>query len=200
VLALGEQEGLPSAGAPTSPSPRSVEAPQNEIHGGERSEITSIRPQELHGPLYGTGRGLEWERQETEIVEAVVVEGGGEAIQERKKPSVQKDKPKQPSVGDQRDLAEVADADDRKDKKATKALPATQPNTPEISEHRFRLRGIRTRQLAEGQAKTTQYRVVWGEHPSRSDSWVNEDDVQISRTITLRSFLSIFDVPGEQRL
>ncbi|KAG9230420.1 hypothetical protein BJ875DRAFT_499140 [Amylocarpus encephaloides] len=64
----------------------------------------------------------------------------------------------------------------RKDEEATETLPATQP---EIDEHRFRLRGIRTRQLAERQTKTTQYRVVWGKHPNRSDYWVNEDDIQV---------------------
>ncbi|KAI1501354.1 hypothetical protein F5X99DRAFT_204008 [Biscogniauxia marginata] len=62
------------------------------------------------------------------------------------------------------------------DKEATEALPATQL---EIDKHRFRLRGIRTQQLPGHQTKTTQYRVVWGEHPNRSDSWVNEDDIQI---------------------
>jgi hypothetical protein len=59
-------------------------------------------------------------------------------------------------------------------------LPATQPEIPEINEHRFRLRGVRARQLAGRQIKTTQYRVVWGEHPNRSDSWFNEDDTRMS--------------------
>ncbi|KAH7418667.1 hypothetical protein BKA64DRAFT_701183 [Cadophora sp. MPI-SDFR-AT-0126] len=63
------------------------------------------------------------------------------------------------------------------DKEATEALPATQL---EIDHRHFRLRGIRTRQLVGRQTKATQYRVVWGEHPNRYDSWVNEDDVQIS--------------------
>jgi hypothetical protein len=60
------------------------------------------------------------------------------------------------------------------------ALPAAQPKIPEIDEHRFRLRGVRARQLAGRQTKTTQYRVVWGEYPNRSDFWFNEDDIQIS--------------------
>jgi hypothetical protein len=76
-------------------------------------------------------------------------------------------------------LVEVVDADDPKDKKATGALPIMQPEVPEIDEHRFRLRGIRTRQLAERQTKTIQYRVVWGKYPNRSDSWVNENDIQV---------------------
>ena len=83
------------------------------------------------------------------------------------------------SDGDQQDLVEVVDADDPKDKESTVALPATQPEIPEIERH-FRLRGIRTQPLAGRQTGTTKYRVVWGEHPNRSDSWVNEDDVRMS--------------------
>jgi hypothetical protein len=82
--------------------------------------------------------------------------------------------------GDQQDLVEVVDADGPKDKEATEALPPTQPEIPEIDEHRFRLRGIRTQPLAGRQTRTTQYRVVWGEHPNKSDSWVNEEDMWIS--------------------
>jgi Ni/Co efflux regulator RcnB len=81
------------------------------------------------------------------------------------------------ALGDQQNQAEVDDTDDPMDKEATEALPAMQL---EIDNHHFRLRGIRTQQLARRQTKTTQYRVVWGEHPNRSDSWVNEDDVLIS--------------------
>jgi hypothetical protein len=46
-LTLGGQrvESL-SAGAPTSPSPRSAEAPQDEIQSRERSETTGNRPEE----------------------------------------------------------------------------------------------------------------------------------------------------------
>jgi hypothetical protein len=72
-----------------------------------------------------------------------------------------------PAVGDQQNQAEVDDTDDPMDKEATEALPTTQL---EIDNHHFRLRGIRTQQLAGRQTKTTQYRVVWGEHPNRSDS------------------------------
>jgi hypothetical protein len=82
-----------------------------------------------------------------------------------------------PAVGDQQNQVEVDDTDDPTDKEATEALPATQL---EIDKHRSRLRGIRTQQLPGRQTKTTQYRVEWGEHPNTSDSWVNEDDVQIS--------------------
>jgi hypothetical protein len=81
------------------------------------------------------------------------------------------------AVDDQQNQAEVDDTTDPMDKEATEALPATQL---EIDHRHFRLRGIRTRQLVGRQTKATQYRVVWGEHPNRSDSWVNEDDVQIS--------------------
>ena len=67
-----------------------------------------------------------------------------------------------------------------KTKEATEALPAAQPKIPKIDEHRFRLRGVRARQFARRQIKTTQYRVVWGQYPNRSDSWFNEDDVRMS--------------------
>jgi hypothetical protein len=80
-------------------------------------------------------------------------------------------------VGDQQNQAEVDDTDDPMDKEATEALPTAQL---EIDNHHFRLRGIRSWQLAGRQMKTTQYRVVWGEHPNRSDSWVNEDDIRMS--------------------
>ncbi|KAH9204648.1 hypothetical protein DL95DRAFT_418097 [Leptodontidium sp. 2 PMI_412] len=47
-LALGEQQvESSSAGTPTFPSPRSAEAPQDEIQSGERSETTGTRPKEL---------------------------------------------------------------------------------------------------------------------------------------------------------
>jgi hypothetical protein len=39
----------------------------------------------------------------------------------------------------------VVDADDPDDKEATEALSATQLKIPEIEEHRFRLREVRTR-------------------------------------------------------
>jgi hypothetical protein len=60
--------------------------------------------------------------------------------------AAQKEELRPPAVGegDQQDLVKVVDADDLKDKEASKALPATQPEIPEINEHRFRLRGIRT--------------------------------------------------------
>ena len=134
-LALEEQVKSSSASAPTSPSPRSVEAPQDEIQSRERSEATGSRPEELQEvSRHGTAQGLEeWEHRESEVV--MVVEELG-----------------QPAVGDQQDLVEVEEA--------TEALPATQPEIPKIDEHRFRLRGVRVRQLPGRQTKTTQYRVV----------------------------------------
>ena len=103
-------------------------------------------------------------------------------MQQQEELAAQEEEFGQPAVGkgDQQDLVEVVDADDPKDKEVTEALPATQPEIPEINEHRFRLRGIRTQPLAGRQTGTTQYRVVWGEHPNRSDSWVNEDDMRMS--------------------
>jgi hypothetical protein len=102
--------------------------------------------------------------------EALMEEAGGVEIQQ------QGELAGWPAVGDQQNQAEVDDTDDPMDKEATEALPATQL---EIDKHRFRLCGIRTRQLPRRRTKTTQYRVVWDEHPNRSDSWINEDDVQI---------------------
>jgi hypothetical protein len=127
---------------------------------------------------HGTAQGLEeWEHRESEVV--VVVEGGGVAIQQQEL-AVQKEELEQPAVGDQLDPVEVVDADDPEDREAIEALPAVQPEIPEINEHRFRLRGVRARQLPGRQTKTTQYRVVWGEYPNRSDSWFNKDDVRMS--------------------
>ena len=60
-------------------------------------------------------------------------------------------------AGDRQDLVEVDVADEPRDREATKALPATQPKIPKIDEHRFRLRGVRARQLAGRKTKTTQY-------------------------------------------
>jgi hypothetical protein len=179
-LALIEQGNSSSASAPTSPRPHSAEAPQDETQSRERTETTTgSKPEELQEELqdvsrHGTAQGLEeWEQQETEVV----VEGGGVAMQQEQL-AAQKEELAQPAVaeGDQQDLVEVIDADDPKDKEATKALPATQP---EIDNHHFRLRGIRTQQLAERQAKTTYYRVVCGEYPNRSYSWANEDDIRL---------------------
>jgi hypothetical protein len=178
-LAWEEQEvESPSAGTPTSPSPRSVEAPQSEIQSREHTETTGSRPEELQNvSRHGTADGLEeWEQQETEVV---VVEGRAVAMQRQEELASQKEELGQPAAGDQQDLVEVDDADPE-DKEATEALPGAQPKIPEINEHRFRLRGIRARQLAGRQTKTTQYRVVWGEYPNRSDSWFNFDDVRMS--------------------
>jgi hypothetical protein len=172
-LVLGEQqvESL-LAGTPTSLSPRSVEAPQDEIQSQERSETTGGRQEELRDASRrgSPAQDLEWwEQRETQVV----VEEGAVAMQQQEELG-------QPAVGDQQDLVEVDDVDDPEDKEATEALPAAQPKTPEMDELRFRLRGVRARQLAGRQTRTTQYRVIWGEYPNRSDSWFNEDDVQIS--------------------
>lgn len=95
---------------------------------------------------------------------------GGVKIQQ------QKELAGHPALGGQQNLAEVDDTNDPMDKEITEALPTTQVG---IDAHHFRLRGIRTQRLAERQAKITQYRVVWGEHSNRSDSWVDQYDVQI---------------------
>ncbi|KAL5328830.1 hypothetical protein ACEPPN_002338 [Leptodophora sp. 'Broadleaf-Isolate-01'] len=117
-----------SAGTPTSPSPRSAEAPPDGIQSRECTEPTI--------------QGLEeWELQETEVV----VEREPVAMQQQKEL-------RDPDVGDQ-DLVEVVDADDLEDKEVTEILLAAEPKIPE--EHRFRLRGIRTEPLAGRQTKTT---------------------------------------------
>ncbi len=176
-LALEEQqvESL-SAGTPTSPSPRSVEAPQDETQSRKHTETTGSRPEELRDACRrGTPQGLEWEQQETEVA----VERGAVATQQQEELAAHDNELGKLAVGDQQDLVKVVNAD-LEDKEATEALPAAQPKIPVIDSHRFRLRGVRARQLPGRQTKTTQYRVVWGEHPNRSDSWFNEDDVRMS--------------------
>ncbi|TVY13031.1 hypothetical protein LARI1_G009055 [Lachnellula arida] len=81
---------------------------------------------------------------------------------------------------DPQNLVEVVDADNPKNKEATETLSVKQLEMPEIDEYCFRLREIRTQQFAGRQTETTQYRIVWGEHPNQSNSWVNEDDIQLS--------------------
>lgn len=166
-LAWEKQQVEPlSACTPPSPSPRSVEEPQNEIQSRERSGTTGGILEELQGASRHSSpaQDLEWwEQQDTQVG----VEGGAVAVQQQEELG-------QPAVGDQQDLVEVNVADDPEDKEATEDPPATQP------EHHFRLRGIRARQLPGHQTKTTQYQVVWGQRPNRSDSWLNEDDVRMS--------------------
>jgi hypothetical protein len=104
-------------------------------------------------------------------------EAGEVVMQQQEELEGQKEELGQPAMGDERDLVAMDGTDNPKDKEATETLPATKL---EIDKHHFRLRGIRARQLAGRQTKTTQYRVVWGGHPNRYDSWVNEDDIQMS--------------------
>ncbi len=172
-LALEEQqvESL-SAGTPTSPSPRSVEAPQDETQIRERTENTGSRPEELREAFRHNSPAQDFECREQQETQ-VGVEGGAVAVQQQEELG-------QPAVGDQQGLVEVNVADDSEDKEASEDPPAGQPEIPEIDEHRFRLRGIRARQLPGRQTKTTQYRVVWGQRPNRSDSWLNEDDIRMS--------------------
>jgi hypothetical protein len=176
-LALVDQVQSIAARAPNSPRSRSVEALQDGIQSRECTETTGSRleePRDASRPG-NLAQGLEeWEQRETRVVETpgrseprggeLVGEAGGVAMQQQEELAGQKEELGRPALGDQQD------------KEATEALPATQL---EIDRHRFRLRGIRSR-LARCQTKTTQYRVVWGEFPNRSDSWVNEDDVRIS--------------------
>jgi hypothetical protein len=92
-LALIEQGDLLSASVLTSPSPHSVEAPQDEIRSREHSETTGGRPEELRDASQrGTpAQGLEeWEQRESEVG---VVEGEGLAMQ-------QQEELEQPAMGD----------------------------------------------------------------------------------------------------
>lgn len=68
------------AGTATSPSPRSVEAPQDETQSREGTETTGSRPEELQAASrHGAAQDLkELGQRETEVV---VVEGGGVATQ-----------------------------------------------------------------------------------------------------------------------
>ncbi|CZR67725.1 uncharacterized protein PAC_17624 [Phialocephala subalpina] len=152
-LALAEQKNSLSASAPTPSRPRSIEARQDEIQSRKRTETTGSKPKELQNASpHGIAHGLkEWEQQETEVV----VEGGAVAMQQQKELVAQNKELGQPAVGDQQGVVEVVDADDPEDKEATEALPAAQPKIPEIDEHRFRLRGVRARQLTGRQTKTT---------------------------------------------
>lgn len=109
-------------------------------------------------------------------VEELAGEAGRVEMQQHKEIAGQKEDLRRLALGDQQNLAEVDDTDVLIDKEATETLPAAQM---EIDHHHFRLRGIRTQQLPGRQTKTNQYRVVWGEHPNRSDSWVNEDDIRL---------------------
>ena len=147
-----------SAGTPTLPSPRSVEAPQDQIQSRERSETTGGRLDELRdASRHGTpAQDLEWEQRETRVG----VEGGAAAVQQWEELAAQEAEFGQPAGGDQQDLVKAVDLDDPKDREATEDLPSTQPEIDRNDEHRFRLRGVRARQLAGRQTKTTQYRVV----------------------------------------
>jgi hypothetical protein len=91
----------------------------------------------------------------------VAVKSEGVAIQQEKL-TAQKKELRQLAAGegDQQDLVKVVNTNDPKDKEATKTLPATQPKTPNINKHRFRLREIRTQPLARHKTRTTQYQVV----------------------------------------
>jgi hypothetical protein len=74
-----------------------------------------------------------------------VVEGGAVAMQQQEELA-------QPPVGDVQDLVEVEDANDHEDKEATEALLVAQSK---IDKQRYRLHGVRTRQLAGHHTKTT---------------------------------------------
>jgi hypothetical protein len=87
-LALEEEQGKsPSAGTPTSPSPCSVEALQDEAQSREYTETTGSRLEELQDvSRHGTTQGLEeWKQRRL-----VMVEGGGVAIRQQEELAGQK--------------------------------------------------------------------------------------------------------------
>jgi hypothetical protein len=81
-------------------------------------------------------------------------------VQQREELAAQEAELGQPAGGDRQDLVKVVDLDDPEDREATEDLLSTQPEIDGNDEHRFRLRGVRARQLTGRQTKTTQYRVV----------------------------------------
>jgi hypothetical protein len=110
-------------------------------------------------------------------VEELVGEAGEVEIQQHEEIAGPKEELGRPALGHQQNLAEADNTDVPIDKEDTEAQPATRL---EINHDKFRLRGIRSQKLAGRQTKTTQYRIIWGVHPNRSDSWISEDDVRIS--------------------
>ena len=135
-----ETAGLPFAGAPTSSSPRSVEAPPDEIQTRERSETTGSRPEvQRDTSRRGTpAQDLEWwEKRETRAVvetlgrrelgvEEVVGEAGGVEMQLHEEPVGQKEELRPPALGDQQNLAEV----DNTDEEQVKSPFASAPTSP----------------------------------------------------------------------
>ena len=122
-LALEEQqvESL-SASAPTSLSPCSVEAPQNESQSRERSHTTGSRPEEP--PRRAARYSSTWYPKCGQRETQVVVEGGAIAIQQQEELAVQKEELGQPVMDNQQDLIDVDVVEDPEDKEATDALPA----------------------------------------------------------------------------
>ena len=129
-LALVEQVDSSSPSTPSSPRPRSVEAPQDEIKSRERTETTGSRPEELRdASRHGTpAQGLEeWEQRETRMVveklgrrelweEELVGEAGGVAMQQQEELAGQEEELGRPAMGDQQSLVAVDDTDDTDDR------------------------------------------------------------------------------------
>ncbi len=82
---------------------------------------------------------------------------------------------------------EVDNADDPEEEATTETLPAAQPKITEIDGYRFRLRGVRARQLPGRRQKQLSTKSYGGDHPNRSKYWLNEDEVQISMPCELYS-------------
>jgi hypothetical protein len=69
-LALDKQVDSSSASAPSSPSPRLVDTPQDETQSREHTKTIGSRQGELRDACRRgvPAQGLDWEQQETEVV------------------------------------------------------------------------------------------------------------------------------------
>ncbi|KAH8591194.1 hypothetical protein B0O99DRAFT_690798 [Bisporella sp. PMI_857] len=174
-LALEKQVDSSLANSPSLLLARSAEAPQDKIKSGEHAKASSSRPEELQDASRNSTPTRDFEEQEQQETQVEVetlkrmelwekeLVGNEEGIEMR-----QQEELGWPATGDLQNLVAVDHTDNFMDTQLW------------IDKHCLRLRGKRTQQLAGRQSKTTQYHVVWGERPNRSDLWVNEADIRMS--------------------
>lgn len=137
---------------PSSPRPLSAEASQDEIKSREDTEITGSRPEELRNasprgsPAQMSVETLgRRELREEELAE----KWGGVEVQQQEGVAGQKERLRQPTMGDERSLIVAFGADDPEDKAAIGQSSHRDSMQLEIDKHHFRLSGIRARQLAD---------------------------------------------------
>jgi hypothetical protein len=80
----------------------------------------------------------------------------------------------QTALGDQQNQAEVDDPDNPISREVTGTLPAAQLD---IDSHHFDCVEYAPSSLVEARQI---HRIVWGENPNRSNSWIKDDDVLMS--------------------